>query len=370
MKVFNAKKYIGIPYFVLALSMLLLVRCKEPASLSAIVISDSPENVNNYLETILENTGLFDVDIQRGAMPDFADYDVIVLSLEKADWSDQVKKDFETFVSSGGGVVVLGTSLSAFQDWPASEKLFGLPTGEGLSKSKKAYDYQIVNNKIEHPVTNGLPQKWLHGGDYMLYNTTGLKPGAEVLASARADSIYGGNNQMLPVVYALSAGEGRVFASTMGYAASIDHIEAMQCVGYITTLQRGAEWAATGVVSQEPPLDFPNSVSTHFWPTLNPLNLDEILEKAAAYEIGKSKKYLSDFSARIRNSDGKTETYAMFESKMLEFLNSNATVDSKKYMCRELSWVGSDVSIPVLEKLVNDKDLSESATYALQRLRM
>jgi hypothetical protein len=140
-------------------------------------------------------------------------------------------------------------------------------------------------------------------------------------------------------------------------------------VGYITTLQRGAEWAATGVVSQEAPLDFPNSVSTHFWPTLRSLSLEEILDKASIYEVGKTKKYLSDFSARIRNSDGKAETYAMYESKMLDFLGSGATADSKRYMCRELSWVGSDASIPVLEKLMNDKDLSESATYALQRLR-
>jgi hypothetical protein len=226
-----------------------------------------------------------------------------------------------------------------------------------------------VNSKVEHPVINGLSQKWLHGGDYMLYNTSGLGGDIEILASVRADSIHGGNNMMLPVIYSLNVGEGKVFSSTLGYAASIDHIEAIQCVGFITTLQRGAEWAATGVVSQEVPLDFPNSASTHFWPTLKPLTLDEILDKAATYEMGKSRKYLSDFSARIRNSNGKAETYAMYESKMLEFLNSGATVDSKRYMCKELSWVGSQTSIPVLEKLVNDKDLSESATYALQRLR-
>lgn len=369
MKLLKTKKYIGIQYLILILSLVFFSKCKEPASLNAIVISDSQSVVNNYIKNILENTGLFDVDIQKGSMPDFTDYDIVVLNLEKADWSDEVKQSFETYISSGGGAVVLGTSINAFQDWPGSEKIFGLKTGEKLSKSNKAYDYQVVNSKVEHPVINGLSQKWLHGGDYMLYNTSGLSGDIEILASVRADSIHGGNNMMLPVIYSLNVGEGKVFSSTLGYAASIDHIEAIQCVGFITTLQRGAEWAATGVVSQEVPLDFPNSASTHFWPTLKPLTLDEILDKAATYEMGKSRKYLSDFSARIRNSNGKAETYAMYESKMLEFLNSDATVDSKRYMCKELSWVGSQTSIPILEKLVNDKDLSESATYALQRLR-
>ena len=115
---------------------------------------------------------------------------------------------------------------------------------------------------------------------------------------------------------------------------------------------------------------FAERTSTHYWETYNPLTLDEIIEKAAIYEVGKSKKYLSDFSIRVRNSGGKAETYAVFEDKILEFLNSDASVDSKKYMCRELSWVGTEKSIAVLEKLVNDKDLSESAQYALQRLRL
>jgi hypothetical protein len=98
--------------------------------------------------------------------------------------------------------------------------------------------------------------------------------------------------------------------------------------------------------------------------------LEEILEKASVYQLGKSKQYLTDYTMRIRNSDGKPETYALYESQILEFLDSDATIDSKRYMCKELSWMGSEKSIPTLEKLVNDKDLSESASYALQRLRM
>jgi uncharacterized protein len=47
-------------------------------------------------------------------------------------------------------------------------------------------------------------------------------------------------------------GKGRVFHTTLGHDP-----EAMRCVGFITTLQRGAEWAATGKVKQKVPKDFP-----------------------------------------------------------------------------------------------------------------
>ncbi len=348
---------------------LFLSQCKDPASLNALIVSDSAPIVSGVLKKILKNSGLFDVDIQKGKSYDFADYDVVVLELENAEWPDEVKKELESYVSGGGGLVVLGSTIGSFKDWPEGEKIFGAKNGGELKKSKNAHDYLIVNSDVEHPVTNGLNKKWMHVNDYMMYSTQSISKDVEVLASSRADTLQGGNGKMLPVMFANGYGEGRVFCSTLGFAATKDYIDVIQCVGFITTFQRGAEWAATGVVSQEVPIDFPNLASTHLWPKLEEPTLDEILEKSSTYQIGRSKQYLSDFSARLRHSDGKPETYGMFESKILEFLASDATVDSKKYMCKELSWMGSEKSIPVLEKMVNDKDLSESATYALQRLR-
>jgi type 1 glutamine amidotransferase len=370
MNFFKMKIYNYIQYLAFLTAILFLSQCKEPASLSAVIVTDNTEAVNDMLKTVLENSGLFEVDINSNQNPEFTDYDVVVLNLENATWTDEVKANFKSYVTSGGGVVAIGPTVTAFENWEGSSQIFGLNAGGVLRKSNKPYEYQLVNSTIEHPVINGLQKKWMHGNDYLLYKTGDLSNDAEILSTAKADSIHGGNNEYIPVLYSMAAGDGRVFVTTMGFAASLDHIESIQCVGFISTLQRGAEWAATGVVSQEVPVDFPNSVSTHYWEKLQPPTIAEILKKASTYEIGKSKKYLSDFSLRIRNSDGKPETYESYETMILEFLDSDASVDSKKYMCRELSWVGSEKSITVLEKLVNDKDLSESASYALQRLKM
>lgn len=49
-------------------------------------------------------------------------------------------------------------------------------------------------------------------------------------------------------------GRGRVFHTPMGHGNY-----SQECVGFITTLQRGTEWAATGKVTQPVPKDFPTA---------------------------------------------------------------------------------------------------------------
>ena len=345
--------------------LVLFSQCKEPASLSALIISDAGQQSSASLKTILENSGLFDADINNGKSPNFEDYDVVVLSLSKGEWSEEVKTDFISYVKNGGGVVLLSNSANAFSNWSEYQKISGLRSDNSSGKSNDAYEYQVVNIDQDHPVTNGLNKLWIHEDDYLLYSSASLNDNAEILSTVRADTIHGGDGGSIPVLFTIQYDQGRIFHSTLDNSDKSN-----QCVGFITTLQRGAEWAATGVVSQEASVDFPNSASTHSWVDYKPLDIDQILKNSMTYEVGKSKKYLTDFSMRIRNCDGKAESYAMFEDKILEFLESDATIDSKKYMCRELSWMGSQKSISALEKLVNDKDLSESASYALQRLRM
>lgn len=345
-------------------------QCKEPASLNALIVSDADQQVTGTIQTILENSGLFNADINKSAQPNFTEYDVVVLNFTKGEWSDEVKSNFIKYVNGGGGVVSLGSSSLAFGNWVELNNVAGTTSGAKLHKSNSPHEFTLVGTKEKHPITDGLQRKWMHTSDHFIYNTETLTGDTFVLATALADTAQGGSGAQLPVLFTVSSGEGRVFQSTLGTAASSEDMSPMQCVGFITTLQRGAEWAATGVVSQEPPVDFPNSASTHEWAEYEPIDVDEILERAMTYKIGRSKKYLTDFSMRIRNCDGKPESYAMYEEKILDFLESDATVDSKKYMCRELSWVGKEKSKSVLEKLINDKDLSESASYALQRLRM
>ncbi|MDQ6698602.1 MAG: ThuA domain-containing protein, partial [Acidobacteriota bacterium] len=74
-----------------------------------------------------------------------------------------------------------------------------------------------------------------------------------ILATAFSDPANNGSGNEEPMLLAIAYGQGRVFHTTLGHDP-----EAMKCVGFITTLQRGTEWAATGKVTLKVPDDFPS----------------------------------------------------------------------------------------------------------------
>ena len=61
-----------------------------------------------------------------------------------------------------------------------------------------------------------------------------------------------GTGRHEPQLIAVDYKEGRIFHSAMGH---MDY--SMECVGFMTTFQRGTEWAASGKVTIPVPDDFP-----------------------------------------------------------------------------------------------------------------
>ena len=106
----------SLQLLVLLIMVMVFNQCKEPASLNAIIITDVGEEVGKDLQTILENTGLFDADISSAKSPNFSDYDVVILNVNKTDWSADTKEKFLGYVNSGGGVVALAGSAFAFDE--------------------------------------------------------------------------------------------------------------------------------------------------------------------------------------------------------------------------------------------------------------
>jgi type 1 glutamine amidotransferase len=100
----------------------------------------------------------------------------------------------------------------------------------------------------------GLPATWMHAGDELYDTLCGPAKNVDVLATAHSDPSNKGTDQNEPMLMTIRYGKGRVFHTTLGH-----DVAAMKCVGFITTLQRGAEWAATGKVTQKVPSDFPGA---------------------------------------------------------------------------------------------------------------
>ena len=128
------------------------------------------------------------------------------------------------------------------------------------------YEFPITTRAPEHPIMKGLPTTWMHTQDELYERMRGPFENATILATAFADVERNappwnpevkGLGQNVPMLMAIDYGKGRVFHTTLGH---FDY--SMECVGFITTLQRGSEWAATGNVTQELPSDFPSETGT------------------------------------------------------------------------------------------------------------
>jgi hypothetical protein len=380
--------------------------CKNEAPYRTILITG--QNNHNWkasspvLKTILDETGLFSTYIattpeKGGDMntfnPDFSKYKLIVLDYNGDSWSEKTKAAFLKYVSNGGAVVVYHAANNSFPDWKEYNEICGLggwgnrnekagpyvyyrrnklvtDTSAGIGGSHgKRLEFEVRLRNTTHPITKGLPVRWMHGNDELYSRLRGPAKNMEILATAYADTAGKGTGRDEPMLMTITYGKGRIFHTAMGHADEGGG-PAMQCVGFIVTLQRGAEWAVTGNVTQTVPFDFPSAAGVILRPDFKATTLEEDMANILTYEIGKSTKYYTDLQANIRKASGDATTLQKYEKMMVEVLkNTNATIDAKKLMLRELSWMGSEYCMPAVKELVSNADLKDEAEFALARLQ-
>jgi type 1 glutamine amidotransferase len=246
------------------------------------------------LKKILEDSGLFTVEVATSPAqgkdmssfkPDFAAYRVIVSNYNGDPWSKETQAAFEKFVREGGGFVSVHAADNAFPEWKEYNEMIGVggwgerneksgpylrlrdgkwvqdaSPGRGGSHGAQ-HEFVVETREPDHPIMRGLPAKWLHGKDELYDRLRGPARNVTVLASALSTKESRGSGENEPLLMTISYGRGRVFHTALGHA-----MEAVKCVGFAVTLQRGTEWAATGKVMQKVPADFPTETKTESRP--------------------------------------------------------------------------------------------------------
>jgi uncharacterized protein len=384
-----------------------LSACKKESGYKTLIITGQ----NNHewkisspiLKQILDETGLFSSDIiqtpeKGGDMssfnPDFSRYKLVVIDYNGDSWSDKTNAAFLDFVKNGGGVVVYHAADNSFPGWKEYNEMTGLGGWGDRNEKDGPYVYYkndelvtdttagiggthgkrreyIVRTRVpEHPVMKGLPARWFHGTDELYSLLRGPAKNMQILATAFADSAAGGGTMRdEPMLMAITFEKGRIFHTAMGHADEGGG-PAMQCVGFIVTLQRGAEWAVTGDVTQPVPYDFPSAAGVVLRPDFKETTLDEALDKLGGYDIARSTKYLTCLQSHLRNSAGDPVKLLDIEKKIVTLLTGKeTTAEAKKLLLRELSWMGTDYSADAIKGLVSDPDVKDEAEFALARLQ-
>ena len=128
------------------------------------------------------------------------------------------------------------------------------------------HDFLVVTRAPEHPIMKGLPAEWLHANDEIYSQLRGPANSLQVLATASANpaKMRNGTGENEPIFMTIQYGKGRVFHNTLGHVGpkESEPVPALDSVGFIVSIQRGTEWAATGRVTQPVPPDFPTATRT------------------------------------------------------------------------------------------------------------
>ena len=214
--------------------------------------------------------------------PKFSKYDVVISNFgwRAAAWPEETKANFETYIKNGGGFVSVHAADNSFPKWEAYNKMIAIGGWGGRTEKNGPYLYVDENDETkrdysvgkggdhgkksaflittynnEHPITKGIPKTWMHAPDECYAYLRGPAENVTILATAVSTKKDPELQQKEPVLMAINYGKGRVFHTTLGHDS-----KSFECVGFITLLTRGIEWAATNNVTlTELPKDFPSA---------------------------------------------------------------------------------------------------------------
>jgi type 1 glutamine amidotransferase len=276
-------------------------RIRIKGSKLAALIIDGQNNhdwarATRILRSILLASGRFTVDVatspRAGAgaeewqqwRPPFDRYDVVVMNFngghtaKGVHWPHALEQALEDYVRAGGGLVSYHAANNSFPNWPAYNAMIGLgwrnkdygPSlvvgsdgsvveirqGEGRNPGHgPEHDFVVTVLDRAHPITRGMPEKWLHPHEQLTHGQHGPARNVTVLTYAYSKD----TNENEVMDWVIPYGKGRVYTTMLGHLWKNGPDTALRCAGFQTLFARGVEWAATGNVTLSVPGDFPSA---------------------------------------------------------------------------------------------------------------
>jgi len=323
---------------------------------------------NKALEIMGEKTGAFEVtavtdDYSVFTAETLRQFDVVCLNNTTHLKFDPKKtpqrcKALMDFVKSGKGLVGIHAAADNFYDWPEGmemmgNKFTGHPWGGGGTWAIKIDEpdhpltapFKGKGFKVKDEIYRTDPPLYTRDKQFVLMSLDMSDPTTKAKAQKPEDADIG-------ITWVKDWGKGRLFYCSLGHN---NHIFMTPAI--LEHYLRGIQFAAG---------DF--DVDTKPKASVKGPDMEQQLEKLKTYDYGQSREALTQLSDHIRQAYGKPAELKAIEKALLGVLKSDAKYAGKQYVCRELSIIGTEQSVPALASMLTDEKHSDMARYALERI--
>ena len=305
------------------------------------------------IKKTLEDTGRFKVDVTEKPSEItaklLANYDVIFngwTGYPKTTghlWGLDTEKAIDDFVAGGKGMASFHAGSSSFHDWDGFQKIIGAVWGKGTGHGRY-HEFTVDMTDVDHPITRGM--KSFKTSDELWHKLAVLQPtpGRKVLCTAMSAKSNRGTGKNEPIAICTTFGKGRGFYTSLGH-----DVKALENPGCKMLMLRGIEWAATGKVTVA-------GATAKVSP----------IQATATYKYPGNRAALAAASDYIQKNSKDAKSRQAVAAELAAMLNSKtATIDCKKFVCNQLSLVGSAAQVPILAALMDNEDLTLEARAAL-----
>ncbi|MHC5082408.1 MAG: ThuA domain-containing protein [Planctomycetota bacterium] len=261
------------------------------------------------------------------------------------------------FVKSGKGLVGIHAATDNFYEWPAGMEMMGgvfkgHPWGAGgtwamkldepdhpLMKSFKGQNFKIKDEiyRTEAPLYSRENQRVLMSLDMSDPTTKNAK-------GVRPDDMDTG------ITWIKRVGKGRLFYCSLGHVHAVTWNSAV-----LEHFLAGIQYAMGDLKVDD---RIPGEED----------KVDALVSKLKEYDWDSSRLPLTELHRFIVNKQYDPQGLRMIEGKLLEALASGLSPAASDFVCRELSIIGTEASVPTLSNMLAEVKTSSQGRYALERI--
>ncbi|HCO96708.1 MAG TPA: hypothetical protein DIU00_22680 [Phycisphaerales bacterium] len=331
--------------------------------------------VNEALKIMGQKTGAYEVAVCTDDYSIFTaeklrQFDVVCLNNTTHLKFDPKKtpercKALMDFIKGGKGIVGIHAGTDNFYDWPEAMEMMGgkftgHPWGGGgtwaikidepdhpLTAAFKGKGFKINDEiyRTDPPLYSRSKQRVLMSldmSDPTTKNAKGVKP---------SDADTG-------ITWIKTWGKGRMFYCSLGHNNHIFWNPAI-----LQHYLDGIQFATGDYKVDTTPKPIVSSGKGS-----DMAELQGLLQKVKTYDWGQSRLALTEVSEAVKKAHGNKAELAKVEKALLGVLDSDAKRAGKQFVCRELSIIGTEQSVPTLTKMLAGEETSDMARYALERI--